>query len=203
VRQDPQGGHVAAGARGGAAAERRAPRRGGQAGAAADRLRRLPRAEADVGRRVPPRDALDDPVRGPRLAAVQAARVRAPARAGGGRRLRRQGPLPRAPARGDRGRRPTGGARVLLGRQEERRRAPAAALMGARVLKVALAVDWVMRLRRPAAVLGVLTLLLALPAGAARPIAHREVLPNGIVLLVAERPAVPIVGVPTFAAAGP
>ena len=74
--------------------------------------------------------------------------------------------------------------------------------MGARVLKVALAVDSVMRLRRPAAVLVVLTLLLALPAGAAGPIAHREVLPNGIVLLVAERPAVPIVVVRTFAHAG-
>src|SRR6058998_1780673 len=59
-----------------------------------------------------------------------------------------------------------------------------------------------MRLRRPAAVLVVLTLLLALPASAAGPIAHREVLPNGIVLLVAERPAVPIVVVRTFAHAG-
>ena len=48
----------------------------------------------------------------------------------------------------------------------------------------------------------VLTLLLAVPAGAAKPIAHREVLPNGIVLLVAERPAVPIVVVRAFAHAG-
>jgi zinc protease len=36
----------------------------------------------------------------------------------------------------------------------------------------------------------------------AAPIAHREVLPNGIVLLVAERPAVPIVAVRVFARAG-
>src|SRR3989442_6969767 len=59
-----------------------------------------------------------------------------------------------------------------------------------------------MRLRRLPAVLVVLALLLAMPAGAATPIAHREVLPNGVVLLVAERPAVPIVVVRTFAHAG-
>jgi len=35
--------------------------------------------------------------------------------------------------------------------------------------------------------------LLAVPASAAPPLAHREVLPNGAVLLVAERPAIPIV----------
>src|SRR2546422_8393804 len=74
--------------------------------------------------------------------------------------------------------------------------------MRAPFFKVALALDWFMRLRRPAAVLGVLTLLLALPAGAAKPIAHREVLPNGIVLLVAERPAVPIVVARVFTRAG-
>ena len=34
------------------------------------------------------------------------------------------------------------------------------------------------------------------------PLAHREVLPNGIVLLVAERPAVPIVAVRAFTRAG-
>jgi zinc protease len=44
--------------------------------------------------------------------------------------------------------------------------------------------------------------LLAVPAGAAGPIAHREVLPNGIVLLVAERPAVPIVAVRAYSRAG-
>src|SRR5437899_2558655 len=59
-----------------------------------------------------------------------------------------------------------------------------------------------MRLRRLSAGLVVLAVLLALPAGAAKPIAHREVLPNGIVLLVAERPAVPIIVVRTFAHAG-
>src|SRR5256712_11478639 len=42
---------------------------------------------------------------------------------------------------------------------------------------------------------------LASPAAAA-PIAHREVLPNGIVLLVAERPAVPIVAVRALVQAG-
>src|SRR5712692_7112400 len=36
----------------------------------------------------------------------------------------------------------------------------------------------------------------------AAPLAHREVLPNGIVLLVAERPAVPIVAVRVFTRAG-
>ena len=59
-----------------------------------------------------------------------------------------------------------------------------------------------MRLRRLPALLVIGALLSAVPAGAARPIAHREVLPNGIVLLVAERPAVPIVVVRVFAHAG-
>lgn len=59
-----------------------------------------------------------------------------------------------------------------------------------------------MRRRRPSALLVVLALLLAVPAGAAKPIAHREVLANGITLLVAERPAVPIVVTRVFAHAG-
>lgn len=62
-----------------------------------------------------------------------------------------------------------------------------------------------MRLRRLCAVLVILVVLPivpVVPAGAAKPIAHREVLPNGIVLLVAERPAVPIVVVRVFAHAG-
>ncbi len=46
-----------------------------------------------------------------------------------------------------------------------------------------------------------LVLLFATPAAAA-PLAHREVLPNGIVLLVAERPAVPIVAVRVLVRAG-
>jgi zinc protease len=59
--------------------------------------------------------------------------------------------------------------------------------------------------------LGVLlgVLLAAMPAGGwrvtsagAAPIAHREELPNGIVLLVAERPAVPIVAVRVYTRAG-
>ncbi|MBI4270766.1 MAG: insulinase family protein [Candidatus Rokubacteria bacterium] len=46
-----------------------------------------------------------------------------------------------------------------------------------------------------------LVLLLAAPAAAA-PLAHREVLPNGIVLLVAERPAIPLVAVRVLMRAG-
>jgi zinc protease len=52
------------------------------------------------------------------------------------------------------------------------------------------------------AVVVLLLALLAVPARAAGPIAHREVLPNGIVLLVAERPAVPIVAVRAYSRAG-
>jgi zinc protease len=54
------------------------------------------------------------------------------------------------------------------------------------------------------AVMGILVLVGALgatPVGTA-PLAHREVLPNGIVLLVAERPAVPIVAVRLLTRAG-
>jgi len=57
---------------------------------------------------------------------------------------------------------------------------------------------------RPLALLLIVTLALTLgpvPAPAA-PIAHREVLPNGIVLLVAERPGVPIVAARVFVRAG-
>jgi zinc protease len=59
-------------------------------------------------------------------------------------------------------------------------------------------------MRRPAALLLVVVLVLtAAPAApAARAIAHREVLANGLVLLVAERPAVPIVAVRAFMRAG-
>lgn len=59
-------------------------------------------------------------------------------------------------------------------------------------------------LRRPLALVVVTLLLLAAtPApGSAAPIAHREVLPNGLVLLVAERPGVPIVAVRVFLRAG-
>src|SRR2546421_2479415 len=59
-----------------------------------------------------------------------------------------------------------------------------------------------MRLRRLSVGFVVLAVLLAMPAGAAKPTAPREVLPKGIVLLVAERPAVPIIVVRTFAHAG-
>ncbi|MGH7324717.1 MAG: M16 family metallopeptidase [Candidatus Rokuibacteriota bacterium] len=50
-----------------------------------------------------------------------------------------------------------------------------------------------------AAVLAVAAATVPVPAA---PLAHREVLPNGIVLLVAERPAVPIVAVRVFHRAG-
>jgi len=54
------------------------------------------------------------------------------------------------------------------------------------------------------AAVGLAVLILVVTASAARtaPAAHREVLPNGIVLLVAERPAVPIVAVRVFTRAG-
>jgi zinc protease len=52
-----------------------------------------------------------------------------------------------------------------------------------------------------ALILVILLLRVAAPASAAA-IAHREVLPNGIVLLVAERPGVPIIAVRAFMRAG-
>jgi zinc protease len=58
-----------------------------------------------------------------------------------------------------------------------------------------------MHRRLTAACLIALLILAAAPASAA-PIAHREVLPNGTVLLVAERPGVPIVAVRVFMRAG-
>ena len=60
-------------------------------------------------------------------------------------------------------------------------------------------------MKRLTSLVTVAALLLAVvapTAKAAPPIAHREVLPNGIVLLVAERPAVPIVAVRTYSRAG-
>ncbi len=59
--------------------------------------------------------------------------------------------------------------------------------------------------RRRAGAVGALLLLLGLAGPAAvgaAPLAHREVLPNGLVLLVAERPAVPIVAVRVSLRAG-
>lgn len=58
---------------------------------------------------------------------------------------------------------------------------------------------------RPVRLLALALLLLiagGVPPAAAAPLAHREVLPNGIVLLVAERPAVPIVAVRAYVRAG-
>jgi zinc protease len=63
-----------------------------------------------------------------------------------------------------------------------------------------------MRTFRPRIVAAMLVLLLVATlrpvVPAAAPLAHREVLPNGIVLLVAERPAVPIVAVRVYTRAG-
>ena len=56
-------------------------------------------------------------------------------------------------------------------------------------------------MRRPLRALGVLAVMLAVPA-AAGPLAHREVLPSGAVLLVAERSAIPIVVVRLYVRAG-
>ncbi|HET7341160.1 MAG TPA: pitrilysin family protein [Methylomirabilota bacterium] len=56
--------------------------------------------------------------------------------------------------------------------------------------------------RRAVALAVALVMLLAAAPSPAAPIAHREVLPNGIVLLVAERPGVPIVAVRVFTRAG-
>jgi len=57
--------------------------------------------------------------------------------------------------------------------------------------------------RSAALVLALLLLIAVVPATpTAAPLAHREVLPNGIVLLVAERPAVPIVAVRVYTRAG-
>jgi zinc protease len=60
------------------------------------------------------------------------------------------------------------------------------------------------RSHRYASALGLAVLGVVLAAAPVRPapIAHREVLPNGLVLLVAERPAVPIVAVRVFTRAG-
>jgi zinc protease len=56
--------------------------------------------------------------------------------------------------------------------------------------------------RLGAGALAALLLLLAAPPAPGAPAVHREVLPNGIVLLVAERPAVPIVAVRVYMRAG-
>jgi zinc protease len=56
--------------------------------------------------------------------------------------------------------------------------------------------------RRLLALTLVALLVCAAAPAAAAPIAHREILPNGIVLLVAERPGVPIVAVRVFTRAG-
>ena len=57
-------------------------------------------------------------------------------------------------------------------------------------------------IKRSLALVVVSLLVAAWATDAATPLAHREVLPNGMVLLVAERPAVPIVAVRVFTRAG-
>ncbi len=56
-------------------------------------------------------------------------------------------------------------------------------------------------MRRLGLTMCLLVAALVMPAAAA-PLAHREVLPNGVVLLVAERPAIPIVAVRIYLRAG-
>ena len=56
-------------------------------------------------------------------------------------------------------------------------------------------------MRRLGLTMCLLVAALVMPAAAA-PLAHREVLPNGVVLLVAERPALPIVVVRIYLRAG-
>lgn len=56
-------------------------------------------------------------------------------------------------------------------------------------------------MRRLGLTTGLMVAALVIPAAAA-PLAHREVLPNGMVLLVAERPAIPIVVVRLYLRAG-
>lgn len=54
----------------------------------------------------------------------------------------------------------------------------------------------------PKLIIGLLLLLISSPAWAASLQAHREVLPNGLTLLVAERPAIPIVALRAYVRAG-
>ena len=72
-----------------------------------------------------------------------------------------------------------------------------------KVLTRGLTVGYMMTPMRTVRWVALLSLLLVLPGTpAAAPLARREVLPNGIVLLVAERPAVPIVAVRAYFRAG-
>lgn len=64
-----------------------------------------------------------------------------------------------------------------------------------------IAVDTITMRRARLLVILVLAVALAVPAGAA-PLAHREVLPNGIRLLVAPRPAIPIIVLRAYLRAG-
>jgi zinc protease len=57
-------------------------------------------------------------------------------------------------------------------------------------------------MKRASTVVLLLVMLVGFASLEAAPLAHREVLPNGIVLLVAERPAIPIVAVRLFTRAG-
>src|SRR5206468_279555 len=108
------------------------------------------------------------------------------------RRLRAQGLLPGEGPRDHRRRPHARGAHLVRAGEEERGRALAEIVMGTRVE---------LRARRRGGACRALGLacgaalasVTACGSADAAPLAHREVLPNGIVLLVAERPAVPIV----------
>src|SRR4029453_17939374 len=105
--------------------------------------------------------------------------------------------LPAEAAGGRARRRATGRANLLRGGPQER--VDPAAGAGARGGPVRPA-RGSRRVRLRAVVL--LLALLAVPASAAPPLAHREVLPNGAGLLVAERPAIPPLGRSTSGSGG-
>src|SRR5712691_5763168 len=108
------------------------------------------------------------------------------------RRLRAQGFLHHEDPRGHGGRSDASGGRLVRAGAEARRGAVAEAAMTTRADRCRDAVR---------AVIVLLGVVVPGPAAGA-PLAHREVLPNGIVLLVAERPAVPIVAVRVLTRAG-
>src|SRR5204863_10024272 len=87
---------------------------------------------------------------------------------------------------GDSGRTVAGIEHMVRAGQEEHRHPAAEGMTSPRVVRLVVLL------------LGVLSASTA----SGEPIAHREVLPNGIVLLVAERPAVPIVAVRVLSRAG-
>src|SRR6185437_6222266 len=173
ARAEPGGDGAGAPRRGGAAQAGAGANRGAGAGPQPDRGR--VRVAAGLG--VLPRLG---------AGALRAARI-----------LAAPGRLPAQAARGDRGRPPARGPALLRGRAQERVGAPARSRRRGR-RRDGVAVS------RPGRLLAALVLAVVLAAGgeAAVPLAHRETLPNGAVLLVAERPAIPIVVVRVSMAGG-